>query len=183
MFVRKFVVRALLCATFVLFIGKASLAATQGADDYNDFPLTNGAIVPNVLIMMDNSGSMNDAAYKLQAYTGSQPWYGYFSSNQTCMSGGPAKYTYNAATYQFELSSSGTWLGSFLNWSAMREVDVAKKVVVGGKTYPVATITLGGGHIRTQQRAALWPIILEEPSRGQIFLSGSRPAATPPAIP
>ncbi len=188
MFIRKLVVRVLLCAMFVLFMGKASVAATQTADDYNDYPLTNGAIVPNVLIMMDNSGSMHDAAYKLAPYSGSQPWYGYFSSNQTCMSGAPAMYTYNAATYQFELSSSGTWLGSFLNWAAMQEVDVAKKVVVGGKTYPVATLASGAGaylNSTTGGAVASYPgrphsgtnILIGEPSGG-FSLSGTVPAAS-----
>ena len=89
------------------------------------------------MILLDNSGSMN---YMANGYTGTGSdagfylpddfdpntvYYGYFDST--------ALYTYNATNNEFVRDAAGTWNGNFLNWLAMRRVDVERKVLVGGR--------------------------------------------------
>ncbi len=108
-------------------------------------PFLSQAIYPNVLILLDNSGSMNEFAYKesssciniytkwrtyynLTVYSGYNPdtsYYGYFDPN--------TKYTYDSTGEYFEASGTGQWSGNFLNWLTMRRIDIAKKVLIGGK--------------------------------------------------
>jgi type IV pilus assembly protein PilY1 len=105
--------------------------------DYTCYPIFMAqSIRPNILIILDNSGSMNLQAYT-DTFNPSRQYYGYFSSN--------LKYTYTSN--RFEISSctcgggANCWDGNFLNWLTMRRVDVARKVMVGGK----AESRTGGG--------------------------------------
>jgi type IV pilus assembly protein PilY1 len=105
-------------------------AAEPAMADYTHYPVFQVNFVePNILIIMDNSGSMN-----LQAYTGDYDhgtrYYGYFEPYK--------KYTYGSNI--FVRDTSGDWDGNFLNWLCMRRVDVARKV--GG----LATARTGGGN-------------------------------------
>jgi len=104
---------------------------------------------PNVVIAMDISGSMKAVAYR---DTGAGNWrsglhddfnptkryFGYFDSEK--------KYQYEVATGVFYASgaltgtdniqgplSADEWNGNFLNWLAMRRIDVIRKVMVGGR--------------------------------------------------
>jgi type IV pilus assembly protein PilY1 len=114
------------------------------------------AIPPNVLIIFDNSGSMNQMAYWEETVEHSEgdPWwdvdvvpttpydparnyYGYF------VAGTPAnRVMYSYSINKFQRDPSGEWEGNFLNWLTMRRVDVARKVLVGG----LATSRTGGGN-------------------------------------
>ncbi len=100
-------------------------------------PFVTQSVIPNVLIILDNSGSMYDFAYKTtgtgndpknpdQSFSPSTVYYGYFNSQK--------KYSYstNSGGYFYE-NSNGSWDGNFLNWLTMRRVDVVRKVLVGGK--------------------------------------------------
>ena len=58
-------------------------------------------------------------------------YYGYFDPS--------AQYTYS--NNRFERDPNGKWNGNWLNWLAMRRIDIARKVLVGG----LATSRLGGG--------------------------------------
>ncbi len=94
---------------------------------------------PNVLIVLDNSGSMNymaqgydiDGYYHPDDFNPATKYYGYFDPY--------ANYTYTGT--KFDRDGAGSWDGSFLNWLSMRRVDVARKVLVGGK----ASSRTGGG--------------------------------------
>jgi type IV pilus assembly protein PilY1 len=114
------------------------------------------AVPPNVLIIFDNSGSMNQLAYWQEGikhddtsgtsdvdivpttpYDPTRNYYGYF------VAGTPATrvfYSYSANKFHRDLS--GAWEGNFLNWLTMRRADVARKVLVGG----LATSRTGGGN-------------------------------------
>ncbi len=87
-------------------------------------PFLTQAVAPNVLILLDNSGSMNEFAYK-DTYNSTTRYYGYFDAS--------SNYTYNTSLHAFEKSSTGKWNGNFLNWLTMRRMDIAKKVLIGGK--------------------------------------------------
>ena len=53
-------------------------------------------------------------------------YYGYFKSN--------ANYAYDDVNeFFYENNVSGQWDGNFMNWLCMRRIDVARKVMVGGK--------------------------------------------------
>ena len=79
---------------------------------------------PNILIILDNSASMNEKAYQgtFALYDHNTEYYGYFESYK--------KYTYSHP--KFERDVAGDWDGNFLNWAVMRRIDVARKVIVGG---------------------------------------------------
>ena len=104
---------------------------------------------PNVLIILDNSGSMGCPAYFTKAngtlidcngspstsssnhddgYVTGNSYYGYFDPQ--------SQYSY--ASNKFTIDATGEWSGNFLNWLTMRRIDVAKKVLVGGKALPTA---------------------------------------------
>ena len=95
----------------------------QTMADYTAYPLFMALTVkPNILIILDNSGSMNFLAYQ-DNYDSSESYYGYFDPE--------ARYTYR--NNRFERDPEGEWDGNWLNWLCMRRIDVARKVLVGGK--------------------------------------------------
>lgn len=120
-------------ACFTLYAQTAFAAFTEPAmAEYTCYPIFQvNAVEPNILIILDNSGSMN-----LQAYYGdydhNTEYYGYFESYK--------KYSY--ASNLWSRNPSGAWDGNFLNWLCMRRVDVARKVLMGG----LATSRTGGGN-------------------------------------
>ncbi|MBI4710380.1 MAG: hypothetical protein HY759_04675, partial [Nitrospirae bacterium] len=97
-------------------------------------------VKPNVLLVVDNSGSMYEFAYKTpgkggsssnadDSYISSATYYGYFNSS--------SQYSYDSTGGGFFYAdTAGTWSGNFLNWVAMRRVDVVRKVLIGGKATP-----------------------------------------------
>ncbi|NIS74641.1 MAG: hypothetical protein GTO08_05060, partial [Deltaproteobacteria bacterium] len=107
--------------------------------------ITGGDVKPNILILLDNSGSMNEFAYKRDgtgisswtpddSYNPGMSYYGYFDPE--------TMYVYDtSASGHFKTDPSWTgnpdktsfWSGNFLNWVTMRRVDLVRKVLVGGK--------------------------------------------------
>lgn len=99
-------------------------------------------VQPNLLLVVDNSGSMEEFAYKTAgkgnstgtgadgSYNSSTIYYGYFDATKM--------YKYNVSGY-FEVDSTAAysatsfWSGNMLNWLTMRRVDVVRKVLVGGR--------------------------------------------------
>jgi type IV pilus assembly protein PilY1 len=115
-------------------------AAEPSLADYTAYPTFLVSFVkPNVLVLLDNSGSMFYFAYDFNGSsvsTGFNPsatYYGYFDATKW--------YTYQTSNSRFEATGSKTergknpseWDGNFLNWLTMRRVDITKKVLVGGK--------------------------------------------------
>lgn len=118
-------------------------------NNYSQIPpfVTTGTtgLRPNVLIVLDNSGSMGEFAYKTDgkgainnkdnSYNPNNNYYGYFTTNLMY------KYTTTGGGF-FEVDGTKTydatsfWSGNMLNWLTMRRVDVVRKVLVGGKTIP-----------------------------------------------
>ena len=112
-------------------------------------------IPPNVLILLDISGSMLNLAYRDgyqtptsttddHSCTSTDPctqynwsgrpanhrYYGYFDPNQwyTYASG-----VFNAAGPRSGAKQSAYWSGDFLNWLTMRRIDIMRKVLTGGR--------------------------------------------------
>ena len=119
----------------ILSVSSASQASTM-ANYTTTPPFLPSSIPPNVIIAMDISGSMKAVAYR---DTGAGNWktgmhddfnpavsyFGYFESDK--------KYAYDVTNGFFKEDASGDWDGNFMNWLCMRRIDVARKVMVGGK--------------------------------------------------
>ncbi|HDM75673.1 MAG TPA: hypothetical protein ENG51_04290, partial [Deltaproteobacteria bacterium] len=100
-------------------------------------PFVSRTIAPNVMIVLDNSGSMFNFAYDYNGSdvsTGFNPdtsYYGYFDGNYW--------YKYESEKFVPTASksdrgkNSNEWDGNFLNWLTMRRIDIARKALVGGK--------------------------------------------------
>jgi len=115
-----------------LFSHPASAITEPAMGEYTAYPIFQiNAVEPNILIILDNSGSMNYAAYSGD-YDHNTKYYGYFEPYK--------KYSYSSNV--FWRDSSGEWDGNFLNWLCMRRIDVARKVLMGG----LATSRQGSGN-------------------------------------
>jgi len=133
----------LLATTVSMSLVSQGEATEPSMSDYTAYPIfMSQSVKPNILIILDNSGSMNFNAYGTYPgdggtvtdapYSESTAYYGYFDSD--------ARYTYRNG--RFERDSNGEWNGNWLNWLCMRRIDVARKVLVGG----LATSRTGGGN-------------------------------------
>ncbi|MBZ4672606.1 MAG: hypothetical protein JG762_836 [Deferribacteraceae bacterium] len=125
---------------FMLFITQHISATTQ----YDATPpfITKG-VKPNLLLILDNSGSMNEFAYKSDTvsrsynsdcsnssssyvgYQDNETYAGYFEPD--------IRYSYNSDGKYFYKNDNGEWSGNFLNWLTTRRIDAVKKVLTGGK--------------------------------------------------
>ena len=131
------------------FFLSLAASATEVAGAMNDYcvspPFVSQSIPPNIMVVLDNSFSMCEEAYAGNTYNPTQfdsgLYYGYFD--------GTKNYKYNtyapASGSRWEVTTepitAGTAAnpiasGSFLNWVTMLRVDVAKKLLIGGKAAP-----------------------------------------------
>ena len=136
---------------FVLLLGFLEMPdSVWGAsiDDYNYLPPFLGVdITPNILILLDNSGSMNSCVYPnsnkgggdCQNFTNSSDYdatsfYGGYFERDKC-------YAYSRIDKKFTNSIAKTgscsdpkpWDGNFLNWVTMKRIDIAKWALTGGQ--------------------------------------------------
>lgn len=110
---------------------------------WQDPPFLSTKVPPNVLIVLDNSGSMNGEAY-VTRYDPTQfvtkQYYGYFDPTKMY------RYTSQRWVPTTDASSTATATspiasGNFLNWASMRRIEAAKKLLVGGKANPRSMTT------------------------------------------
>ena len=171
--------------TITLLILALGLLQATGAEGTNTMApylstpiFMSNAVPPNVLIIFDNSGSMNAMAYweeevehddlspgeydiiPSSPYDPTKDYYGYFVAGTM---GNRVMYTYSSG--KFHRDPSGQWEGNFLNWLTMRRVDIARKVLVGG----LATSRTGGGNTT---------LIGEDPSQSMRYYKVELDAAT-----
>ncbi|HUJ19493.1 MAG TPA: PilC/PilY family type IV pilus protein [Nitrospirota bacterium] len=137
--IRKGVVVSGLC--IVLAITSTAPAMAAAMSDYCSVPpfLSSSQASPNVMIMLDDSGSMNDHPFTgtfnpkqfLSGY-----YFGYFDPTKM--------YKYDSVNKMWKIYSGfdpGTTYadttqpiasGNLLNWAVTRKMEVAKKLLVGG---------------------------------------------------
>jgi len=139
-----------LTAFGVLINAAGVFAATQA--QYNAIPpFLSTDVLPNVMFMLDNSGSMKISLAESEFDTG-KIYYGMFEGDKNY------KYDpsipldpdgYNGTPYDVNVlptfgafvedntcsigPGNNCWNGSFLNWVVTRRIDAARKVMVGGK--------------------------------------------------
>jgi type IV pilus assembly protein PilY1 len=120
--------------------------------DYTAQPqfITN-VVTPNIILLMDNSGSMSDLACDLSnpadgdcADAGDKPFSnatlfsGYFDSLQcyTYDSGADARFEPTTVKATLATACSSTeWDGNFLNYATFRRFDAVKKAMTGGDCF------------------------------------------------
>lgn len=87
-------------------------------------PFVTTVVPPNILISLDNSGSMWDRAYaSADLYMAdTAKWYGLFKPDSM----------YRWASNRFVSDPTGPFPGNVLNWACMSRADIAKKVLTGG---------------------------------------------------
>lgn len=95
-------------------------------------PFVTEVVVPNILLSLDNSGSMYDRAYAATTTTmaDTASYYGYFKPD--------SNYRWNAN--RFVSDPTGPFPGRILNWACMSRADVAKKVLTGGKANVLGSV-------------------------------------------
>lgn len=126
-----------------------NIASAQTMDQYYAVPpFVSDQVLPNIILVLDNSGSMSGLACDRnddgdcvdvadQVFTNTTTYSGYFDS-LTC-------YTYDTTDTRFEFSATkaamatacttSQWDGNFLNWATFRRFDALKKSMTGGDCF------------------------------------------------
>lgn len=155
---------------FIILISSVILqntsAATSGLSmlDYTAYPaFTTNSVAPNILLVLDHSGSMafpayigcDFAGYSSQValcgtsdtstdpdfnYNSTRDYYGYFRTDKYYQYG-TTKFIENAAcsyasgSAGYKIGSGTTCIsGNLLNWATMSRIDILRKVLIGGKS-------------------------------------------------
>jgi len=119
------------------------LTSAEGADNMQDYcvipPFLAQSVSPNVLVVLDNSLSMCGQAYA-GSYDPSQfangQYYGYFDGAKNYKYTGNNRWEETTDLMMTGTAANPIASGSFLNWATMRRVEVAKKLIIGGKADP-----------------------------------------------
>jgi|CXWL01.1.fsa_nt_gi type IV pilus assembly protein PilY1 len=126
-------------AAVVLFQSEAQAVPPDMADYEATPPFVSNAVAPNVLLLMDNSGSMNDRAYPA-AFDPAKTYNGLFVAEE-CYSYASSTFSPDSAANPTTMPSGGwtctgnasyPWSGNLLNYAAQRRIDIVKYVMVGG---------------------------------------------------
>ena len=147
---RKFAVRGAFVSLFVgCLLGPGAVLAQTMDQYYAVPPFVSDQVAPNILLVLDNSGSMGGRACDAtwcgihsdgfltpvnQNFVSDSTYSGYFSS-LIC-------YTYDATNTRFVTGATKVallnvcpateWDGNFLNWATFRRFDALKKAMSGG---------------------------------------------------
>jgi len=140
---------AILLGLFLSFISPTSFAQTIA--DYSALPpFMSRSLLPNIMLVVDNSGSMLRFAYfdgwttpeedddnwgtnsstPCTQFNPSFTYYGYFKPDYWYRYSSSRFYESNPKTSP---KQSNDWDGNFLNWLTMRRVDVLRKALTGGR--------------------------------------------------
>jgi len=154
---RTTAIRASLLITFLGMVVVTGHSHAQSNADYAAQPqFVSNVVTPNILIIMDNSGSMSNRACEVSSCgilpNGSTSTvttfvattrYNGFADPLRC-------YVWDAADNRFENGTAKAALntacpgteydGNFINWATFRRFDAVKKAMIGGNCYhPTAT--------------------------------------------
>ena len=134
---------SLVVTTFLCIPTQASAQVSMA--DYTATPpfATETNVPPNVLLVLDNSGSMNRVAFdymgNLNAFDPTTVYSGLFDPLE-CYTYGSQKFDPNPAANPLTPGTCGSteWSGNLLNFATMRRIDIVKLVMMGG------TCSVGG---------------------------------------
>src|SRR5689334_9943575 len=113
-------------------------AASQSMSNYAGTPpFVTTAVTPNILLLLDNSGSMNNMAYPTAtvAFNNATKYSGIFDGTE-CYQYASNRFqpdpAANPAGPPAACNATYPWSGNLLNYGVNREIDVVKLVMVGG---------------------------------------------------
>ncbi len=127
-----------------LLLGSSDVTAQTMADYTAIPPFVSETVPPNILMLLDNSGSMNSMAYddSGEAFDPTKSHTGIFDATDCYQYDGAAdKFVPDPAANQATMPAGGwtctgnstyEWSGNLLNYGTMRRIDIAKSVMVGG---------------------------------------------------
>ncbi len=142
---------------------------------------------PNVLVILDSSGSMNCLAYQSEydptQFTSGQ-YYGYFDPAQNykyTTSATPTAANPNRWIPTTDAMNTGTAAnpiasGNFLNWITMSRQDVAKKILIGGRA--ATGISSPGAYNACNRSTVSTATCLSGPYPSSVKLYGNSDATT-----
>jgi type IV pilus assembly protein PilY1 len=149
----------ILCAWCLAWI--SSPAHAQTINDYTAYPpFVTNAVEPNILLVLDHSGSMQFPAYtgcdfggyssgrawcgtsnSLQdpqyAYDASKDYYGYFKTDKYYQYSSNKFVENSSCTDTDKIGSPNCISGNLLNWATMSRIDLMRKALMGGKSVSV----------------------------------------------
>lgn len=122
-------------------------------------PFTANVVKPNILILLDMTGSMQFRASMILnngRYDSTRTYYGYFN---------PTK-NYKYASNKFFIDPNGKFPGNMMNFAIMSRIDVARKALTGGKGQPTTsvnkhTLNAEGENLGWDSTTFGWPASLD----------------------
>lgn len=130
-----------------------------------------GAIKPNIMVMMDNSGSMKIPMYRAPSgswrgsirtnFDPSTNYYGMFEASKNYQYDPTIAVNTAAYSVAVDVSKTGAfyqstclptaidvtcWSGRYLNWLTTRRIDASRQVLVGGKVESRTAFAYGSGY-------------------------------------
>src|SRR5574341_231793 len=121
-------------------------ANAQSMTDYTaQPPFLSNATYPNILFIVDSTGTMQRLEYEAVSFVATTKFSGLFDPTR-CYSydNGNTRFEPSGAAKAFSATCASTlWDGNFLNWAALRRADSAKKAATGG-----SCVNVGAGAAR-----------------------------------
>ena len=193
---------------YILLYNTFSYSATSINNFCATPPFVLTSVDPNVLFILDNSGSMNEFAYKevhgyrcysYTAWTGyneGKKYYGIFNPDKCYKYDNSNHYFYESGDTVDDPStpditeraaclagscSVRCFSGNWLNWWTMRRTDVSKKVLTGGKNVKEGSdyVLLGTSFDRDARRIYSDYASMDSPTDGNITPSNKGVYYTP----
>ena len=119
--------KATFMIVFTLMLLPTKTAAYRAGDFHWLPPFLAVEEKPSVTFILDTSSSMLERAYS-GPFNATREYFGYFDPDSL--------YLYNTETetpHFLADNATGHWNGNFLNWAMMLRIDVARKILSGGK--------------------------------------------------
>ncbi len=158
---RSYVMKKLISVYYVFIFIISVLPAISANASINlalsQSPLFLTSVQPNVMVMLDNSGSMKN---KLRGggYDDSFVYFGFFDSAENyiydstipinsaaylpvVVSGNTGAFVENACTPA--IANTTCWSGNYLNWMTTKRIDGSRRVLIGGKLESRTTFNYG----------------------------------------
>jgi type IV pilus assembly protein PilY1 len=150
---RRLIIQITLSVALILLPAYSALWAAAMSDYCMVPPFIVTGVKPNVMIAMDFSGSMQFPAYipcSFADYDGyvavcgsltsgadydpAQTYYGLFDTEKYYQAGSSWFSVNDACTYTDKKGGTNCISGNLLNWVTATKIDVARKVITGGRT-------------------------------------------------
>jgi type IV pilus assembly protein PilY1 len=114
----------------MMLCGPITVHAQSIADYTAMHPFTSTSLPPNILLLLDNSGSMNLAAYP-NAFDPAKTYNGLFDP-KNCYNYVGGTFRPNTTPAPYPCPASYPWDGGLLNYVASRRIDMAHYAMTGG---------------------------------------------------